>query len=247
MMQEYEENLSDTMEMYLVTIARLREGGQPVPLSQLAEALSVTAVSVNEMCRKLQENGLLIYRPYKGALLTESGEKLANHTLRRHRIWEVFLVEKLRFDYPAAHKISCQLEHATTEKVIDSLDAYLGFPIVNPIGYPIPKSDKNKSARKSISLVNVPVGRIGMVVYCNVSEIEMNFLRGLGVQPQQKISVLASGNDNLLINVNDTQITLARNLAESIFVEVGEARVLIDHIEKSLDEVAHEMNIEEIN
>ena len=81
MMNLLDENLSDSMEMYLVTIAKLRKDEEPVPLSKLAESLDVTSVSVNEMCRKLQDYGFVTYRPYKGAALTNAGEKLANHTL----------------------------------------------------------------------------------------------------------------------------------------------------------------------
>lgn len=231
-----ENYLSNSMEMYLVTIARLREGNQPVPLSQLADALSVTTVSVNEMCRKLQDNGLLIYRPYKGALLTEPGEKLATHTLRRHRIWEVFLVDKLGFDYPTAHTIACQLEHATNEKVIDSLEAHLGFPVVNPIGYPIPILNRKITGNHIVSLVNIPVGRSAMIKYCDMSEVEMEFLKGIGVQSQEKTNILASGKDNLLIQIKDSKISLSRNLAERIFVEIHDDKDKTSQLDETEDE-----------
>ena len=114
--------LSDSMQMYLVTIARLRDNGNPVPLSLLADTLSISPVSVNEMCRKLQDQGLVVYQPYRGALLTDVGDERACHILRRHRLWEVFLVDKLGFDYDEAHNVACQLEHATPDAVADRLD-----------------------------------------------------------------------------------------------------------------------------
>ena len=89
-------SLSESMEMYLVTIARLRVDSQPVPLSQLAEMLSISPVSVNEMCRKLQDQGFAVYQPYKGVSLTPEGEQRTFYILRRHRLWEVFLVQKSR-------------------------------------------------------------------------------------------------------------------------------------------------------
>jgi DtxR family Mn-dependent transcriptional regulator len=88
--------LSESMEMYLVTIARLRTDGEPVPLSLLADTLCISPVSVNEMCRKLQNQGLVLYRPYKGVSLTDEGEQRACYILRCHRLWEVFLAEAVQ-------------------------------------------------------------------------------------------------------------------------------------------------------
>jgi len=86
--------------MYLVTIARLREGDRPLPLSRLAKELSISPISANEMCRKMQDEELVVYRPYKGVSLTPEGEQRACYVLRRHRLWEVFLVRQLGFDIP---------------------------------------------------------------------------------------------------------------------------------------------------
>lgn len=218
MMDLREENLSDSMEMYLITIARLREGDAPVPLSQLAESLMVTSVSVNEMCRKLQDNGLLIYRPYKGAVLTESGERLANHTLRRHRLWEVFLVEKLHFNKSQADEIACELEHATSEEVIDRLDEYLGFPAFSPRGHPIPKFDSQLSQQPVIALTELMVGRTAEVRHCNVSEGAAGFLKEFGIKAGATLYLVAAGQDNLLVEVAEKQLSLARDLAANIYI-----------------------------
>jgi len=88
--------MSESLEMYLATLMRLRESRhEPVPLSTLANALSIASVSANEMCRKLQEQGLMVYRPYKGVTLTEEGERRGRAVLRRRGIWTVFLTQKL--------------------------------------------------------------------------------------------------------------------------------------------------------
>jgi DtxR family Mn-dependent transcriptional regulator len=150
--------LTESMQMYLVTIARLRTDGQPVPLSQLADVLSISSVSVNEMCRKLQDHGLVNYRPYKGATLTQDGERRAFHILRRHRLWEVFLVDKLGFDYDQAHEIACQLEHATPNLLADRLDFFLEYPLVNPQGEPIPRGERAHPARALAPLVTLSAG-----------------------------------------------------------------------------------------
>ena len=212
------ENLSDSMEMYLVTIARLREGDQPVPLSHLAEALMVTSVSVNEMCRKLQDNGLLIYRPYKGAILTEEGERLANDTLRRHRLWEVFLVEKLHFSREEADAIACDLEHATGQDVIDRLDGFLNYPVVNPRGLPIPQAGQVSTQPIAITLDQLPVGKAGQVSECPVDGPARDFLESYGIRPGMKVQLIAKGQDNVLVEVDGVQAVLSAALAHALQV-----------------------------
>ncbi len=130
--------LSNSMQMYLVKIKRLESGSDPVPLSILADSLNISPVSVNEMCRKLDEMDLVRYLPYKGASLTELGDQHACTILRRHRLWEVFLVNELHFKYEKAHELADALEHVTTVDLADRLDDYLGFPRQNPDGKTIP-------------------------------------------------------------------------------------------------------------
>lgn len=218
MFQTSEELLSDSKEMYLVTIARLRETDQPVPLSQLAEALSVTSVSVNEMCRKLQDQGYLVYQPYQGAWLTDSGEMLAYDTLRRHRLWEVFLVDKLGFDFSDAHEIACKMEHAVTDLVTDRLEKYLGFPCVNPIGYPIPNRRQRKRDVPPAHLTEMLVGERGVVLKIDLAESASDFLKETGIEPGQYISIAGVGDNNWLIQINQDFVTISKELAQLIWV-----------------------------
>jgi DtxR family Mn-dependent transcriptional regulator len=216
--------LSESMQMYLVTIARLRVDGQPVPLSQLAEALSISPVSVNEMCRKLQDHGMVVYRPYKGASLTPEGERRAYYILRRHRLWEVFLVEKLGFEFIQAHDAACQLEHATPNLLADRLDVFLGYPSVNPKGEPIPRTDGSLPARSLLSLSVLSAGQRGHVVRCDVSDSARTFLDEQGVRPGATFAVVATAEDSLLVQIGEAHISLARTLAEVIQVEPEEAK-----------------------
>jgi len=209
--------------MYLVTIARLRADGQPVPLSQLAESLSVSPVSVNEMCRKLQDQGMVVYRPYKGASLTPEGERQACYTLRRHRLWEVFLVEKLGFDYDQAHEAACQLEHATPNLLADRLDVFLERPTANPLGQPIPRAEGDLSARPSRLLAALSAGQRGYVVRCDADEAARAYLSERGIRPGALLMVAATAEDGLLVKVGATHLSLARTLAEAVYVEVEEA------------------------
>ncbi len=215
------DDISNSMEMYLVNIARLRQGDEPVPLSSLAESLEVTPVSVNEMCRKLQDQGLLIYRPYKGALLTRAGEDLANTVLRRHRLWEVFLVEKLGFDYPAAHQAACDLEHVSPEVVIDRLDQYLDFPRVNPVGDPIPQSDGRIPESVALPLASLCPGKTGVLIGWEVTEAQRGFLLDNGIRTGGMLTVTAAGEDNLMIRGEGQQyLSLSRELAGALQVRL---------------------------
>ena len=211
--------LSESVQMYLVTIARLRMDGKPVPLSQLAGALSISPVSVNEMCRKLQDQGLVVYRPYKGASLTPEGERRAYYILRRHRLWEVFLVEKLVFEYAQAHDAACQLEHATPNSMADRLDAFLGYPSVNPEGEPIPRIDGSLPARSLLPLAALSAGQRAHVVRCDVDEATRAFLDERCVRPGATLAVVAMAEDSLLVQVGETHVSLARALAEAVQVE----------------------------
>jgi DtxR family Mn-dependent transcriptional regulator len=211
--------LSESMETYLVAIARLRADSQPVPLSQLAEMLSISPVSVNEMCRKLQDQGFAVYQPYKGVSLTPEGEQRAYYILRRHRLWEVFLVQKLGFDYAEAHEAACQLEHSTPNLVADRLDTFLEYPSVNPEGEPIPRADGVLPTRSWLPLTKLPVGQACHVIRCDATQAGCAYLDENGIRPGASLTVLVTTTDNLLVQVGESQISLAQTLAEFIVVE----------------------------
>ncbi len=216
--------LTESSQMYLLEIVRLRDGDAPVPLSRLAEELSVSPVSVNEMCRKLQEQGLVIYRPYKGASLTPEGERQAHRVLRKHRLWEVFLVEKLGYAYEQAHEAACQLEHGTSDLLADRLDEYLDHPSTNPLGQPIPRLDEGIPLRKTLPLSEMSVGQEGHVVqYEDGSSIPRDFLRERGLHLGSPLKVLITTKDSMLIETPKEQISLARGLAKAISVEPDQA------------------------
>ena len=139
-------NLSESEEMYLVTIARLVESGQsaPTPVAQLACELAIAPVSANQMIRKLEEVKLLYYTPYKGVELTEAGWQAALDILRHRRLWEVFLVEKLHYTPQEAEVLACRLEHNLPPEAAARLAAFLGHPTSSPQGHPIPNQDDTR-------------------------------------------------------------------------------------------------------
>jgi len=215
-------SLSENIQMYLVTIARLRVDNQPVPLSQLAQELSISPVSVNEMCHKLQDQGLVVYKSYKGVSFTQEGEQRAYYILRRHRLWEVFLVEKLGFDYNQAHNIACQLEHATLNLVADRLDTFLKYPSVNPLGQLIPRADGILPERPLIFLARFSAGQCGYVISCDVDEATQSYLDEQGIRSGARFMVVSTSENSLLVQVGSSNVSLARTLAELIHVETDE-------------------------
>jgi DtxR family Mn-dependent transcriptional regulator len=216
--------LSESVQNYLVNIVRLRTADDaPVPLSQLAGALSISPISVNDMCRKLQDQGLVIYKPYKGALLTEEGQRYAYYIVRRHRLWEVFLVEKLGFDYDEAHEAACQLEHATPDRVADRLDAFLSYPAVNPQGEPIPRPEGILPTCMVVPIPDLDAGGQGHIVQCQVGEPVRVALDAQGIRPGASVHLLASSEQSVLLQVDGAPISLARTLADKVLAEpVGE-------------------------
>ena len=213
-------SLSENVQMYLVSILRLGKDGQPVPLSELAATLDVSPVSVNQMCRKLQSQGLVSYMPYRGVSITAEGERLAGRILRRHRLWEVFLVEHLRMTSEAAHETACRLEHATSEALAERLAAFLSYPQVNPEGAPIPASSGQFSTTQSHPLVEMETGQRGHCIRCTADEASCAFLIGQGLRPGVSFQVVAAAPGSLLLEINGRRIAVARSLATAILVEI---------------------------
>ncbi|MBM4429688.1 MAG: metal-dependent transcriptional regulator [Chloroflexi bacterium] len=211
--------VSDSIQMYLVNILRLSNEGRAVPLSKLAATLEVTPVSVNQMCRKLQSDGLVTYVPYKGVSITLAGEQVAVRVLRRHRLWEVFLVEHLHMRQEEAHETACLLEHATPDEVIERLDGFLRYPRVNPDGEPIPVSAGTLPSSRPRPLLELHVGQRGHCVRCTADEASAAFLHGQGLRPGVPFRVLASASESLLLEVAGRSLVLDLSLATTVLVE----------------------------
>src|SRR5947209_5201600 len=133
-----------TVENYVKMIYLLSSGkpaGEAVATGELAHALDVSPGTVTGMLKTLSQADLSIYTPYEGARLTPSGQRLALTVLRRHRLVELFLAQTLKMPWDEVHEEAEHLEHAASERLVDRIDAYLGFPAVDPHGDPIPRAD----------------------------------------------------------------------------------------------------------
>src|SRR5579862_1548778 len=128
-------------ENYLKSIYHLLQNSESVSTNQLAAFINTKASSVTDMLKKLADKGLINYTPYQGVTLTAAGEKIAVNIIRKHRLWEYFLVEKLNFKWDEVHDVAEELEHISSKELVDRLDDFMGNPKYDPHGDPIPDSN----------------------------------------------------------------------------------------------------------
>ena len=152
-------NYSTSEENYIKTIYHLQNGQNTVSTNALAEKLSTKPASVTDMMKKLKTKKLLHYQPYQGFRLSNEGKKVALDIIRRHRLWEYFLAEKLKFKWDEVHAVAEDLEHVSSKKLIDKLDEYLGYPRFDPHGDPIPDSLGKIENSRQISLTELPINQ----------------------------------------------------------------------------------------
>lgn len=150
-------NFTVAEENYIKSIYHLQQAEGTVSTNALAERLKTKAASISDMLKKLQAKGLVNYNRYKGFRLSREGNKAALAIIRRHRLWEYFLVDQLHFSWEDVHEVAEQLEHVSSRKLVDKLDAFLGYPKFDPHGDPIPDSNGKINFREQIPLVNLPL------------------------------------------------------------------------------------------
>jgi DtxR family Mn-dependent transcriptional regulator len=214
-----DQNFSESVQMYLITIYRLRERENPVPVPVLVEEMGLTPASINEMCRKMEKEKLLSYVPYSGVKLTRQGEELALEILRKHRLWEVFLVGKLGFDFDQAHEIACQLEHYTQDDLADRMEEYLEGPQVNPRGEPIPRSKTARDNTHEIPLLVLSPGDAAKITHLKGDKVEIGYLIKREIKPSEEVLVEAVDDSSLLILIHGEHLVLSRELAEKVYVQ----------------------------
>jgi DtxR family Mn-dependent transcriptional regulator len=169
---------SFTEENYLKAIYKLQEtNGEIVATSALAQVMGVHAPSVTDMLKRMSQKKLVTYQKSKGSKLTEKGKQVAVGIIRNHRLWEVFLVDKLGFRWDEVHDFAEQLEHIHSEVLVNKLDAYLGFPKADPHGDPIPDANGVLPKTKSVLLSSLKAGDQG--TFTGVTDHTATFLNYL--------------------------------------------------------------------
>jgi DtxR family Mn-dependent transcriptional regulator len=210
-------------ENYLKAIYHLEQKNQgEVSTNAIAERMDTKPSSVTDMVQKLAEKNLLSYKRYKGTLLTPEGRKTAADVIRRHRLWEVFLVEKLNFHWDEVHEIAEQLEHVHSEELISRLDKFLGHPDFDPHGDPIPDKHGNVKRTEKKLLSELDKKQRGVCVGVRESSSEfLQYLDKKKITIGTKITVLGKEffDGSMVIQVGRDQFFISKKIAENLFVQ----------------------------
>ena len=214
---------SFTEENYLKAIYHLSQDSTSlVSTTRISETINTTPASVSDMLKKLSEKTLITYVKYQGASLTDSGRRAATTIIRKHRLWEVFLVDKLGFNWDEVHDIAEELEHINSSELVIRLDEFLGFPKNDPHGDPIPDDEGNfqqTDLTRVCKLIQGDEARIS-----GVSEHSSVFLQYLaktglvlGALLNIKDVLEFDGSVTVLID-NQKEVTISREVAKNILV-----------------------------
>ncbi len=216
---------TSTVENYIkhIYLEEQRHQGKPVAMGKLASALNVFPGTATTMIKSLAEANLVDYESRVGVRLTHSGEKLALHVLRRHRVIELFLVKVLDMNWSEVHDEAENLEHVISDEVLSRMEKYLGYPTVDPHGDPIPTHKGEVEVRELVNLAECPVDsrvRIGRVLDQETAFLQ--FLEKNGLEPGTTVKVAGKDEVGQTLSLSlgrGKSTTLSLNVAKKIEVE----------------------------
>ena len=215
-------NYSTSEENYLKAIFHLQQDEGTVTTNELAQELNTRPASVTDMMKKLKTKKLLHYQPYQGFRLSTDGNKVALGIIRRHRLWEYFLAEKLKFTWDEVHEVAEDLEHVRNKKLIDKLDEFLGFPRTDPHGDPIPDANGKLELTKKICLTDLSLNTPSLVssVSDHSSEIlELLEHKKITIGARLEVKKRFEFDHSMEIRTGKLPVmTITEQLAENIFV-----------------------------
>jgi len=213
-----------TEENYLKTIFKLSNElhAKAVSTNAIAKELNTKAASVTDMLKKLAEKKWINYEKYRGVSLTKEGKKIAVNIIRRHRLWEYFLVDKLKLSWDAVHDIAEELEHIHSDSLIEQLDAYLGFPKYDPHGDPIPDKQGNMITH-SICLNDLKEGKEGTIIGIKEHSPEfLQYLEEMDLVLNARIKVLKhfdfDGSLSIVLN-KKTKLSLSKKVCQNLYIK----------------------------
>lgn len=213
---------SVSKENYIKAVFHLQQEQESVTTNALAEALQTKPASVTDMLKKLKTQKLLQYEKYRGVKLTTDGRKVAIQIIRKHRLWEYFLVEKLQFGWEEVHEIAEELEHISSKKLVDRLDEFLDFPQSDPHGDPIPDINGKMPSLQQLAVCDMPVNTMGTVNGISDQSPDMlellkhkNIQIGTRLEVKKKFEV--DGSIEIKIR-NQQPITISDHVAKNLFV-----------------------------
>lgn len=220
--------INQTIEDYLRSIYRVEIRDGKASNAALARELNISSAAITDMVRRLADGGLLEYAPYQGATLTRSGHEVAIDVTRRHRLWEVFLIRHLGYEWDQVHELADQLEHIRSDSLIDRLDAFLGHPAYDPHGDPIPSKDGVVAKRALVKLLAMKPGERGIVARVSDEYPELlRYASSLGLAINSRVCVVEriefDGSIRILTD-SGAGAVVSEKLADSVFVELDGER-----------------------
>lgn len=211
---------SQAEENYLKTIYALEsEYGNEVSTNLIAGKIKTKASSVTDMLKKLSVKELVVYKKYQGVYLTELGRLSALKVIRKHRLWECFLVQKLQFNWDEVHEIAEQLEHVKSEVLINKLDAFLRFPKLDPHGDPIPDAHGRMMLNKTMTITDMRIGSAG--VFVGVKDSSATFLKylnkkNLALGDKIRVIDIEPFDNSYHIETKTHRLVITSNVAENL-------------------------------
>lgn len=193
-----------------------------ISTNSIANKLETKASSVTDMVKKLSDKKVVSYKKYQGVTLTNFGKKTAANIIRKHRLWEVFLVEKLNFSWDEVHEVAEDLEHIQSPKLINELDAFLGFPKRDPHGDPIPDKDGNLHTIEKSLLSTFKENEVGVCVGVDDSSSEfLRFLDKQGIALGQQITIVEKEpfDGSVTIKINQRVFSISNKIANNLYLQ----------------------------
>ena len=215
--------LSKTEENYLKAIytCLYAEVGKKLGTNELADFLSLTPATVTSMLKKLKIKSLVDYKKYGSISLTPTGKDIASQVIRKHRLWETFLYERLDFSWDEVHEVAEQLEHIHSKKLIEKLEEHLGFPEYDPHGDPIPRSDGSMPSLYKKKLSESEVGvtyRIVAVKDASASFLQYASELGIGLNLEIELLEKRDFDESLKIKISGKESNVSKKFGDNIFV-----------------------------
>lgn len=225
-MRKQKNRMTTSEENYIKAIFHLgKQKDHLVNTNALALEMETKPSSVTDMVKKLAEKEIVSYQPYKGVRLTEIGLKTALMLIRKHRLWEVFLVNHLDFAWDEVHEVAEQLEHIKSEKLIDALDRILDYPAFDPHGDPIPSKEGTFTERRKKLLSDIAVGTVGVCVGVKDSSTAfLQFLDKHAIALGQTITVISKEpfDHSLNIEIAGRSMHISQLIANNLYLKINE-------------------------
>ena len=209
-------------EDYLKCLYHLQQGKKSVSTNEIANYLSMKPSSVSDMLKKLAEKKCVNYLKYKGSSLTKKGELIALSVIRKHRLWETFLVNKLGFSWSKVHNIAEQLEHVNSEELIDKLDHFLSYPQIDPHGDPIPQKNGTIAQLNQKLLSELKHGEEGIITGIKKGTPSLlNFLDQKNIKLGDQIQLISilEFDQSAEVIIHEKTINLSEKICSNLLLE----------------------------